>query len=83
MRHNKGLALDTSASYEICVQGNLDASWSDRLGGVSIQSNNCADTAPVTMLSGSLIDQAALMGVLNALYDLGMPLLSVQYLEKP
>ena len=82
MRHNKGLTLDTPARYEIRIQGNLDASWSDRLGGVSIQSNNCTDTAPVTMLSGSLSDQAALVGVLVALYDLGLPLLSVECLEE-
>jgi hypothetical protein len=34
----------------------------------------------VTVLFGPLVDQAALLGVLNALYELGLPLLSVDYL---
>ena len=34
----------------------------------------------VTVLFGHLVDQAALLGVLNALYELGLPLLSVGYL---
>ncbi|HSN75491.1 MAG TPA: hypothetical protein VL334_10475, partial [Anaerolineae bacterium] len=36
------------------------------------------DGAPVTVLSGQFQDQAALAGVLNTLYDLGLPLLSVE-----
>jgi hypothetical protein len=34
----------------------------------------------VTTLTGELIDQAALMGVLNSLYDMGYPLLKVERL---
>jgi hypothetical protein len=37
-----------------------------------------ADQAPVTTLCGPLRDQAALLGVLNTLYDLHLPLLSVE-----
>jgi hypothetical protein len=33
----------------------------------------------VTILVGRLADQAALIGILNTLYDLGLPLLSVEY----
>ena len=40
------------------------------------------DGALVTMISGRFIDQAALAGVLNLLYDLGFPLLSVQYVAE-
>ena len=35
----------------------------------------------LTTLSGSLVDQAALYGVLNALYDMHLPLLSVECVE--
>jgi hypothetical protein len=38
---------------------------------------------PVTTLSGELSDQAALMGVLNALYDMGFPLLRVERFGPP
>jgi hypothetical protein len=35
------------------------------------------------MLIGRLADQAALLGVLNSLYELGLPLLSVEYIPPP
>ncbi len=77
----KGLKLETPATYRIRVQGHLDESWSDRLGGMVITSAFTASRAPMTILVGHLIDQAALCGVLNALYDLHLPLLSVECLD--
>ncbi len=71
------LTLDRSATYRIRIQGSLSRSWADYLGGLDIQVTD-ESVWPVTILSGSLIDQAALMGVLNSLYDLGYPLLSVE-----
>jgi hypothetical protein len=66
------------ATYRISVQGDLPESWSDRLGGMTIAVITEADQAPVTTLCGPLRDQAALLGVLNTLYDLHLPLLSVE-----
>jgi hypothetical protein len=60
------------------VVGYLDENWSDRLGGLTINSSNQEGRKAVTTLSGPLIDQAALFGVLKALYDLRLPLLSVE-----
>jgi len=77
----KGLTFDTEAVYQIGVQGSLDESWSDRMNGVDIRVRNLPDEAPVTLLVGRFIDQAALAGVLNTLYDLGFPLLTVELLE--
>ena len=76
-----GLTLDTPAVYRINVQGCLDKRWSDRMNGVDISVGNLPDEAPLTVLSGYFIDQAALVGVLNTLYDLGFPLLKVELLE--
>jgi|GEM_PF-472296 len=75
--------MDTTANYRISVQGCLDASWSERLGGVSIQVQPETDEVPagktpVTVLSGTFRDQAALAGVLDTLYSLGFPLISVE-----
>lgn len=78
MAAQRGLRLETPAVYEIRVQGALDSSWFDRLGGVEILVERSPDAAPVTMLAGRFVDQAALAGALNLLYDLGFPLLSVQ-----
>lgn len=73
--------FDLAATYVICIQGYLDQRWSDRLGGLTIQATHQPDQTWVTILSGELQDQAALVGVLNTLYDLGLPLLSVECLE--
>jgi len=72
------LKLETTALYEIRVQGSLDNSWFDRLGDADIRIEHPAVGAPVTVLTCVFIDQAALSGALNLLYDLGFPLLSVQ-----
>jgi hypothetical protein len=77
----KGFTFDTAAVYRIGVQGFLDRSWSDRMNGVDIRVRNRPDGAPITVLTGHFIDQAALAGVLNTLYDLGFPLLKVELIE--
>ena len=75
------LRLHTPAIYRIRVQGYLDQSWSDRMGGMTITTTEQEDGAPVTTLTGDLLDQAALLGVLNTLYDYHhAPLLSVEFL---
>jgi len=77
-----GLKLETPATYRIRVQGLLDPSWSDRLCGMAISRVTGESKAPVTMLVGHLTDQAALSGVLTALYNLHLPLLSVENLDE-
>jgi hypothetical protein len=74
------LTLDTPATYRIRVKGHLDRSWSDRLGGMAITSRSHDDGPTVSTLRGELLDQAALAGVLSALYNLHLPLVSVEYL---
>ena len=75
------LTLDGPATYRIRVKGHLDSSWSDRLGSLEITTSSQEDGPTVTILRGELQDQAALAGVLSALYNiLQMPLLSVEYL---
>jgi hypothetical protein len=72
--------FDDPATYQIRVQGRLKASWSDRLEGMRI-SVAASDGGPfVTTLEGELLDQAALAGVLNTLYELHLPVLEVKCL---
>lgn len=78
---NSVLTIDQPATYCIRVVGILDHNWSDRLGGLMISSSNQAGSKGVTSLTGTVIDQAALFGVLKALYDMRLPLLSVECLE--
>ncbi|QDV24205.1 hypothetical protein [Aureliella helgolandensis] len=65
------------ASYRIEVEGLLDETWSGRLGGMQIGTTSRVDQKPVTTLTGTVRDQAALMGVLNSLYQMHMQILSV------
>jgi len=75
------LKLWTPAVYRIRVQGYLDSSCSDWLGGMSITATGEGNEAPVATLVGRLGDQAALMGVLDTLYNYyHCPLLSVEFL---
>ena len=74
------LKLDTPATYRIRVKGHLDRSWSDCLSGLAISRSGEGAEPVVTTLYGQVLDQAALSGVLNALYGLHLPLLSVEYL---
>lgn len=73
----KGLRVETPASYEIQVQGALGPEWSGRLQGLGIFVKESSYKMPVSVLFGRLKDQAALLGVLNALFALQMPLLLV------
>ena len=74
-------AMEYPAIYRIRVMGQLDSSWSERLGGMTVTTTGGRDTAETTMLEGQLLDQAALTGVLNTLYDLHFPLLSVECID--
>ena len=78
----KKFKLDTPATYRIRVQGHIDPAWSDLLGGMSITTHSAVEKGQVTTLQGHLTDQAALSGVLKSLYDLLIPLLSVENLDE-
>jgi hypothetical protein len=65
------------ATYRISVEGALDQKWSGRLGGMQIAVKERESQKPVTTLSGQVTDQAALIGVLNTLYELHLSILSV------
>ena len=78
----KGLGLDMPVNYSIRVQGVLDESYFDRLGDMLIKVINREYQNPETTLTGRVRDQAQLMGILNSLYELHLPLLSVSIITK-
>jgi len=75
------LTVYRPATYRIRIQGVVDENWSDYYGGMTIEAKIEPDQPPVTTLTGQLLDQAALMGVLNRLYGLCLPVLSVECLS--
>lgn len=73
-------SFDSEAVYRITVLGRLDSSWSERLGDMTITTGLNPDSEATTVLVGTLLDQAALTGVLNTLYEIGLTLCSVECL---
>jgi hypothetical protein len=71
---------DQPGIYAVHVAGRVDSSWSDRLGGLTITCNEEGGQI-VSVLKGWLPDQAALFGVLDALYNAHYPVLFVRYLR--
>jgi hypothetical protein len=74
---NVSRGIDRPAIYEIKVMGHLDKSWSGWLEGMSI---NYEDSC--TVLIGKMMDQAALRGLLNKVWDLNQTLVSINQVEK-
>jgi len=70
--------VDQATIYDIRVLGRLNHNWSKSLSGMTISTYNLRKGVQATRLTGNLIDQAALFGVLNTLYNLGFQLLSVE-----
>jgi len=77
----KPIPFDLPATYHILVQGRIDPTCSDRLGGMTICQATVEAGHPVTSLDGELRDQTALASVLNSLYELHLTVLSVNRLE--
>jgi len=75
------LKLWTPATYRIDVEGFLDESWSERLGGIEIRTLKREDQSWVTTLTGRVRDQAELAGILNSLYEMHLPVLLVKNLS--
>ncbi len=71
---NKG---DRPARYKIYVKNHLDFQWEDWFEGMTITHINDG----VTILSGDVIDQSALHGVLERIRNLNLILISVQLID--
>jgi hypothetical protein len=63
----------TKANYVILLKGQLTAGWADWFDGMTISLDDNGDT----LLSGPVVDQAALHGLLKKVRDVGLTLISV------
>ena len=68
---------DQPVVYQIRIKGHLGREWADWFEGLTITLEENGDT----LLTGSVVDQAALHGLLKKVRDLGMPLVSVSPVE--
>jgi hypothetical protein len=67
------MSTNEGGSYEIRVQGHLDARWADWFAGVRLRH----ESDGTTVICGVVADQAALHGMLSKVRDLGLPLIGV------
>jgi hypothetical protein len=77
----ESLGVEKQKVYQIRVQGRLDASWSDWFDGMTLTFEKRGDDSPVTTLTGAVMDQAALHGLLSKISDLNLTLISVTRIE--
>jgi hypothetical protein len=63
--------------YQIRIKGHLGRQWTDWFGGMTITLEDNGET----LLTGTVVDQSALHGLLKKVRDLGMPLISVIRVE--
>lgn len=72
--------MDAPATYRICVIGGLESSWAERIWGMKSSRVGESSAPEQTMLLGEVADQAALVGIINALYNSGHTVVSVERL---
>ena len=75
--HRAEHETDQPMVYQIKIKGHLGYRWTDWFEGLTITLEENGDT----LLTGTVVDQAALYGLLKRVRDLGMPLLSVNAVE--
>ena len=68
---------DGSGLYEIRLKGHLDDRWTEWFEGLTVSLEEDGNT----LLTGPVIDQAELHGLLKKVRDLGMPLVSVNFVN--
>ena len=68
---------DETKVFQIRIQGHLSQQWQDWFEGLTITLEEDGNT----FLSGHVVDQSALHGILKKIRNLGMPLLSVNSID--
>ena len=69
--------MTEEAVYRIEVQGTIGPRWAAWFEGLTLTTGSGSDGLPITKLTGTIADQAALRGILVKLWDLNLTLLSV------
>jgi len=70
------------AVFLIEVKGKVDKSLSDTLGALKINYHTIDGKTTVSRLKGMVLDQTALMGILNALYEMRLPIVSLKIISE-
>jgi hypothetical protein len=79
MPHTSGTEQDHHCIYHIRVKGHLGSRWARWFDGMTVTPQANGDT----LLTGPIVDQAALHGILTKIRDLGLTLVSVMEVDPP
>ena len=77
MTHESSETRREHRQYEIRLNGHLEARWTAWFDGLSLTQ----ESDGTTVIRGSVIDQAALHGLLSKVRDLGLPLIAVTQID--
>ena len=67
--------------YQIEVEGEISADWSERIRGMEIVLMHRKNKKPISILTGEVADQSALAGILKTLFEFHLPVISVRNLN--
>ena len=82
-KHRPKLNMYEPAVFNIRIQGEISEDWSEYFGARSMSVELDEAGFPVTILTSEPVDQAGLLGMINHLNMLGLPLASVLYVPPP
>jgi hypothetical protein len=77
---NTTLHLHQPARYCLRLQGRVAADWADWLSDPVVQVDG-AGAGSITVVTGTVRDQAALFGLLSFVRDLGVPLIAIEFIQ--
>jgi hypothetical protein len=80
MEQNEPIPIDMPGTYRICVTGSLESELAEHRWGMTSSPVEQIDQPEQTVLVGEVADQAALVGVINALYNAGHTIVTVERL---
>jgi len=78
MEQNRHVPLDMPATYRICITGCLENELAERQWGMTSNAVEKTGKGEQTALIGEVADQAALVGIINTLYNSGHTVVSVE-----
>ena len=73
--------MEHPETYVIRVEGRIDEHWAARFEGLTIVVGTSHTGKPIISITGEFVDQASLFGLLRQLYNLQLPLVSVNRVE--
>lgn len=79
---SEDLSMDIPARYRIQVSGAVDELWFDYYDNMAIEIETGSMKRPLTTLTGCVVDQSALQGILDLLHSMHLPLVSVKWLPE-